>query len=58
VDDLPEIAALAAAGLMTVDAEVVRPTTAGLELSDAIGPHLYSPAVRERMALHEGAAAC
>jgi oxygen-independent coproporphyrinogen-3 oxidase len=58
VDDHPEIAALAAAGLMTVDADAVRPTTAGLELSDAIGPHLYSPAVRERMALHEGAAAC
>ena len=58
VDDLPEIAALAAAGLMTVDADAVRPTTAGLELSDAIGPYLYSPAVRGRMALHEGAAAC
>jgi oxygen-independent coproporphyrinogen-3 oxidase len=49
LDDLPQLAALEPAGLATIDDERIRLTPAGLERSDAIGPWLYSPAVRQRM---------
>jgi oxygen-independent coproporphyrinogen-3 oxidase len=49
LDDLPLLAALGPAALATIDDEQIRLTPAGLERSDAIGPWLYSPAVRRRM---------
>jgi oxygen-independent coproporphyrinogen-3 oxidase len=45
---LPELRALVDEGLFTVD-ERIRPTAAGLERSDAIGPSLYSASVRAQM---------
>jgi oxygen-independent coproporphyrinogen-3 oxidase len=53
LDDLPELAQLTSAGLAERVAEALCLTPAGLELSDAIGPYLYSQAVRERMAAYE-----
>jgi oxygen-independent coproporphyrinogen-3 oxidase len=47
--DLPQLAALEQAALATIDDERIRLTPAGLERSDAIGPWLYSPAVRRRI---------
>jgi oxygen-independent coproporphyrinogen-3 oxidase len=38
---------------MTIDPEAIRLTPAGVERSDVIGPWLYSPAVRARMAAWE-----
>jgi oxygen-independent coproporphyrinogen-3 oxidase len=49
LDDLPQLAALADSGLATIDEERIVLTAAGLERSDAIGPWLYSSAVRGRM---------
>jgi oxygen-independent coproporphyrinogen-3 oxidase len=49
LDDLPQLASLAEHGLATIDNERMQLTPAGLERSDAIGPWLYSPAVRRRM---------
>lgn len=48
-DDFPMLAELAAAGLLTSDAAGLRLTPAGLARSDAIGPWLVSPAVRQAM---------
>jgi oxygen-independent coproporphyrinogen-3 oxidase len=44
--DFPELAELEAAGLARRDALRLAPTEAGLAFSDALGPWLYSPAVR------------
>ena len=49
VDDFPQLIAFANAGHVTVDAAHVRPTAAGLERSDALGPALFSEAVRADM---------
>lgn len=46
--DLPQLESLGSAALATIDDERIRLTPAGLERSDAIGPWLYSPAIRER----------
>jgi oxygen-independent coproporphyrinogen-3 oxidase len=49
LSDLPEVAELIDAGLVErLDSQFV-PTPAGLERSDAIGPWLYSDAVRRTM---------
>jgi oxygen-independent coproporphyrinogen III oxidase len=47
--DLPELAELEPIGLAQQASGVFRLTQSGLELSDAIGPWLYSAKVRERM---------
>jgi oxygen-independent coproporphyrinogen-3 oxidase len=47
--DLPQLAALAESDLAAIDDERIQLTPAGLERSDAIGPWLYSSAVRRRM---------
>jgi oxygen-independent coproporphyrinogen-3 oxidase len=49
-DDFEELRLLVDEGLAARDGECVRLTADGLELSDAIGPLLYSPATRDRMA--------
>ena len=49
LDDLPQLVALAVSGLATIDDERIPLTPAGVERSDAIGPWLYSAAVRRRM---------
>ncbi len=49
LDDLPELAALGEAGLIEAAGERLRPTPLGLERSDAVGPWLYSAAVRRSM---------
>jgi oxygen-independent coproporphyrinogen-3 oxidase len=49
LDDLPELGELEPLGLARRDAERLRLTPAGVERSDAIGPWLYSPAVRGLM---------
>ncbi|HEU0174928.1 MAG TPA: STM4012 family radical SAM protein [Blastocatellia bacterium] len=48
-DDLPELAPLEDHGLATREGEHLRLTEAGLEMSDAIGPSLYSARVRNLM---------
>lgn len=48
--DWPELAEMAEHSLATLDDQFIRLTRDGLEWSDAIGPWLYSPAMRERMA--------
>lgn len=48
-DDLPQILELVSAGLAVMGDEAIRPTSAGLERSDVIGPWLYSDTMRQRM---------
>jgi oxygen-independent coproporphyrinogen-3 oxidase len=48
VDDFPQLLGLVERGLAEIDPDRVRLTAAGLERSDAIGPWLYSAAVRRR----------
>jgi oxygen-independent coproporphyrinogen-3 oxidase len=48
LDDFPQLLALVERGLAELDDERLQLTAAGLERSDAIGPWLYSPAVRRR----------
>jgi oxygen-independent coproporphyrinogen-3 oxidase len=50
--DLPELSELLEHGLAEMAERLVL-TPEGLERSDAIGPWLHSPAVRERMAAYE-----
>lgn len=45
-DDFPELQVLTDAGLILPGARSLVPTPRGLELSDAVGPWLYSPRVR------------
>ncbi|KUO09163.1 STM4012 family radical SAM protein [Streptomyces sp. DSM 15324] len=49
----PELAGFAARGWLTEDSRLVRLTAEGLAHSDAIGPALFSPAVRAAMAAYE-----
>lgn len=48
-EDLPQLADLLDAELASLADDRLQLTAAGLELSDAIGPWLYSPRVRRRM---------
>ena len=50
---LPELRGLADAELLRISEDALVPTEFGLERSDAIGPWLYSRAVRARMAAYE-----
>jgi oxygen-independent coproporphyrinogen-3 oxidase len=52
-EEVPELRALVESGLAAADASRLRLTEAGLELSDAIGPWLYSASVRELMRTYE-----
>ncbi|HZB45744.1 MAG TPA: STM4012 family radical SAM protein [Pyrinomonadaceae bacterium] len=52
-EDVPELGALAESGLAAAGASGLRLTDAGLELSDAVGPWLYSARVRELMRTYE-----
>jgi oxygen-independent coproporphyrinogen-3 oxidase len=49
LEDLPQLAELGPRGLARRQGDVLALTDAGLERSDAVGPWLYSPAVRARM---------
>jgi oxygen-independent coproporphyrinogen-3 oxidase len=49
LDDLPQLAELEPRGLARAEGDRLALTDAGLERSDAIGPWLYSPAVRALM---------
>jgi oxygen-independent coproporphyrinogen III oxidase len=49
LDEWPSLAELCAAGLADLTPERLRLTPAGIELSDALGPWLYSDAVRRLM---------
>ena len=51
--DLPELAELEPRGLATLSDDRIRLTATGLELSDVIGPWLYSDAVRREMEAYE-----
>ena len=53
LDDLTELADLEALGLAGADGGVLALTDLGLERSDAIGPWLYSEAVRRSMEAYE-----
>jgi len=52
-DSLPELADLVSHHLALWDERILRLTPAGLERSDAIGPWLYSDAVKESMQMYE-----
>jgi oxygen-independent coproporphyrinogen-3 oxidase len=52
-DDFPELAALELSGHVVRRGDHLALTEGGFELSDAIGPLLYSPPVRQRMAAFE-----
>lgn len=52
-EEMPELGALVESGLASAGASRLRLTDAGLELSDAIGPWLYSTRVRELMRTYE-----
>jgi oxygen-independent coproporphyrinogen-3 oxidase len=49
LDDFPQLLSLVERGLATLDGEGLRLTPRGLEFSDALGPWLYSTAVKQRM---------
>ncbi|WUH92560.1 STM4012 family radical SAM protein [Streptomyces sp. NBC_00433] len=49
----PELAAFAARGWLAEDAELLRLSPEGLAHSDAVGPELFSPAVRAAMAAYD-----
>jgi oxygen-independent coproporphyrinogen-3 oxidase len=48
-EDLPQLAGLLTAGLAVSNDQTFKLSEAGMELSDAIGPWLYSPNVRDLM---------
>jgi oxygen-independent coproporphyrinogen-3 oxidase len=52
-EEVPELRRLTESGLAAADGSRLRLTDAGLELSDAIGPWLYSTRVRELMRAYE-----
>lgn len=52
-DDFPDLRTFAALGLLVYDAGRWRPTPAGLERSDALGPWFFSGRVRALMAGYE-----
>lgn len=49
LDDFPQLAELSSAGLASFDSDSLKLSEAGLELSDAIGPWLYSTNVHDLM---------
>jgi len=49
VEDFPELEQLVAAGLAEIQDQRIRLTPGGIELSDSLGPWLYSGQVREAM---------
>src|ERR1051326_9154387 len=53
LDDFPQLAQLSSEGLASVDSDILKLSEAGLELSDAIGPWLYSTNVHELMKKYE-----
>ena len=55
IDDLPQLEQLKSVSLATINGERIQLTPAGLERSDAIGPWMYSPLVRDRMEQYEWA---
>jgi oxygen-independent coproporphyrinogen-3 oxidase len=52
LDDLPQLEELEPRGLARLEGSVLALTDAGAERSDAVGPWLYSPAVRALMGGH------
>ncbi len=51
--DFPELEGLVERGWLVAEPDALRPTPDGLAYSDAIGPALFSPRVREAMAAYE-----
>lgn len=49
LDDCPQLSELVAAGALKTEGGALVPTRMGLELSDAIGPWLYSQPIQSRM---------
>lgn len=49
LDEFPQIHELEEASLATISDDQIRLNEKGIELSDAIGPWLYSPIIRKRM---------
>lgn len=52
-DDLPDLSEFIVKGLAQLEADQFKLTSRGMERSDAIGPWLYSPKVKERMEAFE-----
>src|SRR5215217_7019841 len=53
LDDFPQLARLTSEGLASVESDTLKLSEAGLELSDAIGPWLYSTNVHELIKQYE-----
>ena len=53
LDDFPQLAQLSSEGLAVVESDTLKLSEAGLELSDAIGPWLYSSNVHDLMKAYE-----
>lgn len=53
LEDFPQLAQLSGEGLALVDSDTLKLSEAGLELSDAIGPWLYSTTVHDLMKMYE-----
>ena len=53
LDDFPQLGELSSEGLASFDSETLKLSGAGLELSDAIGPWLYSANVHDLMKNYE-----
>jgi oxygen-independent coproporphyrinogen-3 oxidase len=53
LDDFPQLSRLTSEGLAFVDSDTLKLSEAGLELSDAIGPWLYSSEVHDLMKQYE-----
>lgn len=53
LDDFPEMSPMADAGHLDITSQQIRPTPAGLELSDALAPALFSDDVRATMSEFE-----
>jgi oxygen-independent coproporphyrinogen-3 oxidase len=53
LDDFPQLAELSSEGMASFDSDTLKLSEAGLELSDAIGPWLYSTNVHDLMKNYE-----
>jgi len=53
IEDFPQLVELTSEGLAVFDSETLKLSGAGLELSDAIGPWLYSSNVHDLMKNYE-----
>jgi oxygen-independent coproporphyrinogen-3 oxidase len=53
LDDFPQLAELSSEGLASLESDALKLSEAGLELSDAIGPWLYSTNVHNLMKNYE-----